>query len=586
MAFDFKVNAVAQLFETPDRPADFKSIRREIPRREDPLLTGIMDRERKIVAASRKDPSDLESTLKGESFQVEKKIQPRGKKRKAEIPLWKDKPDGKRICMDNATWKVNASFIKTLKDPSTDNHKWTSYTTNVKTCTSVLTNEDATFCGSGNGALVYLAPTSPNSLISASPCDVVSPSETHKGNIPFFQSARSTTQSYCADQFKYNVAFDMVRNVKGQSIQVLSHLIDLNADATDQNVTEALSFLNQKGASIFDRKFYSFGSQETNLEIEIDHIISAIDAYPELEKLINHSRQEFVELKQKVHDYLQHPDIVNRGVQRNSTTGWELSNAADENHPLLPKMRSSHHKIQGFESKLAKVGIAIPELTTFPGAEDLDPVKAKEFIDKNKEQFYQQIYGNTVAGYTVTEAVTEMKTHQKRKLQHLEQIEEKAKGVLSTSGDVHVKKKARKLQEAVVETKTPFTKLYPEIQFRSKKLEVAGFGIKKNLLDQLETPKFDGVYNDYHAKKEARAQAQAKLLLAEQELLSLTGAGPITPKSSAVTLKEDEITDLKKQIEDLDKEIAALQSDPALATYRLISTSTKHNLPCFVHYGQ
>lgn len=583
MTFNFKLDTVTNLFNTPDRPADFKGIRRDIPRREDPLLMEIIQREGKIVEATKANPATLESTLLGENFEVDQKISTLGKKRKREATVWKDNPKKQRICQDHATWKVNASFLQTLKSPTADHHQWNSYTSNVKTCTSTLSQQDATFCGPNSGALVYLAPSSEHAFISASPCDVVSPSETHKGNVAYFQSARTTTQAYCADQFKYNVAFDLVHHVKSHSIEFLTGLIDINgnADDIDPNVISALDVLEKKGESIFDRKFYSSNSPQSNLEIEIDHIIAAIDAYPGLEKEINHSRQEFVELKQKVHDYLQHPDVIHRGVQRKTTTGWELTNSADQNHPLLPNFRSSHHKLKSFDGKLAQLGITIPELSNYPGTEELDPENAKKFIETNHEQFQKQICANTVAGYTITEAIAEKEKRQTTVLTHLDKIEKKAQQIISTSSDQRVRKKASKLQKSVVETKTPYERLYPEIQFRSKKLSVSGFGIKKAILDELGTPKFEGTLKDYREKKLLRKETHARLVQEEYDVSVLKLSAP----SPALTQKEAEVAKLKKAVDDLDNEIAALQLDPSLATYRLINQSTKKNLPCFVHFG-
>lgn len=439
-------------------------------------------------------------------------------KAEREIPVWEQQdPDQMRMCVDHDTWKVNAALTIKMKSAQAP-HAWTSYTTNVKTCTSVLSSQDATFCGGSRGALVYLAPSSPSALVAAAPCDVDSPSETHPGNTDYFKSARTTTRVYCADQFKCNLAFDLVRHVKSQCIEILKTISDPSAKA-------ALYAVQLKADSIFDQTFYTLEDQESNLEKEIDHIIFAMEEYPELEEKIGHSLQEFIELKQKVHDYVNNPKVVKRGVQNKQTTGWQLSSKGDPSHPLLPDMRSSHLRLRKLDEKLAqRTGILIPELTVYPGAEYLDPDKVKEFIDAHSDQFFRQIHRNTIAGYTVTEAVNEKVKRQRTALQHLDAIETKVQTVLSTATSPTTEKRAKELQAVVSKTKTPVEKLYTEIQLRSKKLKVSGFGIKKEILAQIESPLFEGTLNQYRSRKEERKSVAAQLTQAELELAALKAA--------------------------------------------------------------
>ncbi|MBS0651891.1 MAG: hypothetical protein JSR39_00005 [Verrucomicrobia bacterium] len=567
-----KVDSVSKLFETPNKPVDFKEARKDIPRQDDPLLREIMERESKVVEASMKGPGALESTLKAERFQAVTSIKVnKNPKPEREIPVWEQDRSQMRMCMDHDTWKVNAALTKNVKSAQ-DPHAWTSYTTNVKTCTSVLSSQDATFCGGSRGALVYLAPSSPSALVAAAPCDVVSPSETHQGNTAYFKSARTTTRAYCADQFKYHVAFDLVRHVKTQCIEILKTI-------SDSNAAEALWAIQLKAEPIFDKKFYTLEDQESNLEKEIQHIMWAMEAYPELEGKIGHTCQEFIELKQKVHDYLNNPKVVKRGVQNQQTTGWQLSSASDESHPLLPLARCSHLRLRKLNEKLAQTGIVITELCTYPGEEDLDPEKAKEFIDKHSDQFQQQIHRNAVAGYTVTEAVNEKAKRQKTTLQHLDAIETRAQTLASTA----TSPTAKELQDVVSKAKKPVEKLYTEIQLRSKKLKVSGFGIKKEILDQIKSPMFEGTLNLYHSIKKERKLVEAQLTQAELELTALKAA-----QAPAMSLegKESEIAGLKSQKDELDGQIAKLQADPALASYRLMNAAHKRNLPSFVHYGE
>lgn len=48
----YKVDSVLKLFETPNKPVNFKEARKDIPRQDDPLFREIMERESKIVEAS------------------------------------------------------------------------------------------------------------------------------------------------------------------------------------------------------------------------------------------------------------------------------------------------------------------------------------------------------------------------------------------------------------------------------------------------------------------------------------------------------------------------------------------------------
>ena len=161
------ISKVTGLFSTPDR-ADF-SIRDEVPLRQDPLLDGLIAREKPIVEAVKNPSQDLSVRLQSQGFT---RVTTVFTKKNRAIHIWSDTPDKPRMVMDQGTWKITNLILQPLKTQPNP-HFWGNYTDNVKTCTSVLTNEDPTFCGDSEGSLIYFQPSDQKAVVAAAPLGVM-----------------------------------------------------------------------------------------------------------------------------------------------------------------------------------------------------------------------------------------------------------------------------------------------------------------------------------------------------------------------------------------------------------------------------
>ncbi|MBS0616078.1 MAG: hypothetical protein JSR58_05955 [Verrucomicrobia bacterium] len=565
-----KIEQVSRFFETFDKPANFDQVRNTIPRlKEDPLLTQIVQTENRIITTI-KTNGNISETLIQEGFE-KKTVEVIGRKRTREtVDVWEGKDTHKRLCMDNSTAKVNG-FISKLKNVTEQDRviSWPTYTLNRKTCTSILKPTDATFCGSKEGALVYLAPAQETAVLSAAPCDVVSPSEINDAKAQKFQSARETTEMYCNDLAKYRLAFDLVEEVKSEAIKILSNVIEVGADENASLAKSALFMLQQKGPSIFDKNIFTDKPIFSNLELEIDHIIAAIDTYPMLEALFSYKRSDFIRLNESVKKYVRDPKVVNRGVQKIETTGWELTHdKKNEDHPLHPKAHVVHRSLELFQNDLSKHGITIDNLSQHTKAIDEGKQEGLSFIEKKKKTYDQQVYLSSVNGMTVTEAVEMKEKHQQVALTRLNTIEKeiaKKKPSLSQQFQQIVDKAESVVQSA----KKPFENLYTEIQVQSDQMQISGFGIKSEVLSQMQTHDYEVIVTNYHNAKDVRE----KIAQLEQDLQDIKDLNEFTDFSQ--TISKAKVT--------ADKVLEDLRKDSLIANHRLIKKSSKHKLPCFVH---
>ncbi|HEY5235171.1 MAG TPA: hypothetical protein VIJ14_03235, partial [Rhabdochlamydiaceae bacterium] len=384
------VSKITVLFNTPDR-ADF-SIRDEVPLRHDPLLEGLIQREREIFEAAQQGRAAQQLSSAG--FKHEATV---STKKGRVIDLWGDRPDQSRMVMDQGTWKIENLILKPLKMQRNPSF-WGNYTDNVKTCTSVLTNEESSFLGDSEGALIYLMPSDQKAVVAAAPVDIVSPSETHKGNTQYYTSAKESVRGYCSDQFKYRITFDYILALKEKAIIYLEGKQRTPAEA------KVLADLKKPAPSIFDKKFFTTQSLETNLEFEIQGMIDALTLIPQLSIELDCALNELVMLKTKLEGYVQKPEVMSRAIQRQSTTGWEFTVKQGE-HALHPNLRSGFHELKPHYDQLVKMGVSVSQDLTQLTPETMDPPAAQDFMQQNKDKFYQNISGHAINGGTVTEVV-------------------------------------------------------------------------------------------------------------------------------------------------------------------------------------
>ncbi len=566
------ISKITALFNTPGR-ADF-SLRDEVPLRQDPLLETLIQREKGIFEAAQKGPQSASQQLSSAGFKHEATV---STKKGRVIDLWSDHPVQSRMVMDQGTWKIENLILKPLK-MHRNPHFWGHYTDNVKTCTSVLTNEESSFLGDEEGALIYLLPTDQKAVVAAAPVDIVSPSETHKGNTQYYDSAKASVRGYCSDQFKYRITFDYILSLKDKAI---THLEKTKGILRTPAEEKAVTDLKKPAPSIFDKPFFTTQSLETNLEFEIQEMINALNLVPQLSIEIDCSLSDLVTLKKNLHAYLHKPEVISRAVQRQSTTGWELT-VKEEEHALHPNLRSGFHELKPHCDQLAQMGVSVRQDLTQLTPETMNPDQAKEFVRQNKDKFHQNISQHAINGGTITEIVAESKKFKEDKLTKLKTVEDTVAreiAAIKMTASPTMTQDLMKLQGAishvVLKLVKPIQRIYNEIQVRSKELIFVGIGIKQKMVALITAASFLTKLGEYKNYRTELAQVEADL-----QALKTTSPAPASSTSPSTSLA---IAQLEIRRQNLKNSMAPM--DSVVAVYRLMKKAAKRGFLCFIHKG-
>lgn len=554
------LQAVTQLLD-PKVACDVRALRKYIPRKKDPTLQKIMG-ERAIVRASKKDPDALAKTLHKKKYQS-KHVSVGGE----EFTVYTDSLSRRRLIMDLNTPKVNNFLLTRMPeggpDVQDDPHLWSNCITNVKTCTSILSPREASFCGK-DGAIVYLTPTKQHAIINAAPHDMLSPSETHMGD-KMYDSARKAVQGYVQDQEKLRIIFDLISSLK---LEAVDHLRKTLAHDKGK-LARTIEMLERDHSPTFEKRFYTLETQQSELEINIDYLIRALIRYPELQRKIGVDVEQLRVLDARLKTYLDHPEIVERATQRRAVTGWEISEH-DKDHVLHPTQRSSGKRLEKLAQPLKAKGLLT---STLDGEEELTDVS--KFMTQNKEHLFKNILRNSVVNYSLSDA--EKLLDQYKEAPHVKKVEQelsllpfkmpnsfasvasgKAVGISKREAisDLHrTLAESYRLKQEIASVKHSVKNTYSEIQVHSDQMQVVGFGLKKELLDKVLAPDFIKNFK----------QLTAELQQTQSELA----------KESTLKLKKKEAS-LQKQLDEM---------APSIATYRLMCKAKRLNIPCFIHYG-
>lgn len=583
------VDSVTKLFQTVGKPMHMDALRKALPRNKDLLLDEIIQRENKIVESKKVGSHDLEKTLVQDSKKVQYIVYNPENNQQMRVAFWKDSPHQHRVVMDHSNWKINNILLKQLN--SQDSSKWTQVTTNIKTCTSVLTNQDATFCGN-DGALIYLAPQSQEALILASPHDVDSPSETHTGS-GFYHSARSTVEHYLVDQEKFHIAYDAVRALK-KTLQ--DHLNNLQGA---KNYKSAKMLLEKTFSTPFEKKYYTENAEKTDLESEISNLIGVLKLIPELSKVLD--VKDLAKLSKTINAYVHKDEVIKRGTQRQETTGWELNPSKEEgaDHVLGINQRKNASEIGKLTKELERRQVFNGEYESIIG-DDLDEKKLIEFAESHKDHFFKNISINTITNYTVTQAVSFHKQYKKEaeheQIRSRVSIENSENSFLSVAKKSELNNKNKKadinelhkvinisldLDGNIKKIEKIAKSSYTEIQFYSNHLRISGIGLKAKAVEQLSKPSFSARYQRHMQLSKKLAHYEALLKTLKEKMDNIHGATALMSKHRAVI--GEEYKKLEGKIKQLTESLK--ETDTEVTTYRLMRKAQELNIPCFIHTG-
>jgi hypothetical protein len=564
--FAGKIKGVAKLFDSPQTFDNYESLRSAVPTPKDPLFEEIMEDSKLVASAKSGQISEIEKAL------TTKNATPThftiiGESGKAEsFKLWSDDQNTKHLAMDHANWKLKPLILDKITTASTP-YEWMNCATKIKTCSSVLQNRDQTFC-KNEGVLVYLAPKSYNAFISAGPHDVTSPSEHWKEGDVIYGAALFTVNAYLNDQKKFRLTFDLTTEIK----QSLSS--SLEKIKSDPDYDAAKKIIEEKFLTSFEKKYYD-AAQPTNLELELDRIIRVLELIPDLES-IGCTSVDVQALKRQVELYLDSAVVVQRGTQRESTTGWELDPTQGD-HALAIKPRTKRQHIKNLRKKLKDKQIYINKFAV--AGESVDANQASQFAKNFKEDFFKNIFRNTLQSHTLDEAIQifhDFKTNPVFK-QILEEVEVASKTQASflrpdnPLKPSEVREIAQLCEELATEIKeaSEFAKsVYNEVQLYSSECEIAGFGVKKSVLEDLK--KYNSIDDLVQEGQQLKSDIDAK----GKEIERLKGLS-IPPK--------DDIVKLTTEKEALEKKEAYLGG--CHDTYKILVEANKLGLPSYIHYG-
>ena len=260
------LKSVIKLFEDPHSHANYhkmgelKIVRKNIPYIPDPLLEENMKLEAEIIQESRQTQQIMRKNLKNMGFSSKDYTVDN-----ETVVIFKDDCNKTRFFTDFSSEKIEKLVLPHLANQNLDHTSLKAYSTNIKTCLSIGNNQSATFCGSNDGVLLYLGAKSRDALVLASPHDISSPSETHDQH-PQFLLARNGISAYCVDQKKFQITYDLIKQLKDVLIQEINKKVSeienkptsrYSPNDLDVNVlSKSLDALKKEFPNTFNKKFY------------------------------------------------------------------------------------------------------------------------------------------------------------------------------------------------------------------------------------------------------------------------------------------------------------------------------------------
>lgn len=571
--FAAKISGVQELFLTPESSTNYAALRASIPRRADPLLGKVQEDAKVVNLAKNNQPGEISALLTTRGAQADI-LQLEGPQGKKEYTIWKDSPTTLHLGMDHANWKLDSLVLKKLETAATP-YEWMECATKLKTCASVLKNSDTSFCGQ-QGAIVYISPKTPEAVISSGPHDVLSPSEHWDPGSPIYGAALDTVDGYLNDQKKFRLTFDLAHEIKGQ----ISKLLEQKFVDNPQHAV-AKGLLSKVNVTSLHKNYFS-EAQATNLEKELKNIQRVLELIPELEIELNISVKDVKSLRSDIKKYLEMDAIVTRGVQRRETTGWEIDAAGSEKtHVLGIEHRTKGQHIAQLTKTLLDRQIYLKQFA-LPG-DSVDANKASEVVKNDKEKYFKNIFRNTIQSTTLAEAVNlfESYAHDPRRLEAAEHVT--VSGALPLAPALHglflkpsearaifdsCSQLAKEIRDADKLAKSTYT----EIQLYSSDCEIAGFGIKSEMLAMLKTTSFADLQQKHIQKRADRDHLQQAINDKESARVAANNLLP-----------DSQLDDLKKQLGNVKNEIDQL--DGLLGSFRILEQASKMGVPVYVHTG-
>jgi len=526
----FKLN---ELFQGTLQGDEKKALRREIPRREDPILQELI-KEGKFIKQCRAEGSveDLNNPITEEYNPM---ICISGEQK---FIIYKMKQEKPRLITDQPATRARLFIQPGLSSQVSDIKASDLLPTIKSSCSIIHSDEDRTFRES-QGIIVYCAPTDEDAMIgSPASFDIISPSEVYMKEAPFYDSARQVVLGYIEDQEKLKLASDFVDGLVARLKKVIP---------SESPVVEQLTALD---SSLFEKKYYTEEIVCPRIQRQVDVLLELLREKPEMEKELGVTTLDLTALRETIVKFVQDTNVLNRGLHRQEITGYDLSKTA--NHPLHPAERSRNQQIRALHRELVSAGL-LKEMIPDEG-ETMTKEEMENWLNGSKDKLFNTIYLRTMSNSTVTEAVSSFKTIQanEKYMKILEQLE--GKETFHPALKEQIETLRVKLEEEMLAMK----EFYNEVQMYTNQLDVVGIGVKPPALEWIQSPLFKEIQNNW------------LLLLAlkdnqkEQEELILKELNEKLQSSSNLT---------KKDVEN------------AVVTFDIMVEAQKNNIPLFLHKG-